>query len=131
VAQDPAPTTEALPETSLTAESTPPAGRDARHEDSVTGSDILYRGTDLCDGPDSLVAEDSSRCHLGKVAFEDVEVAPTNGGRVDANHGVGLVDQLGIGDFVPALLVRSVIDERFHNATPSLRNSQMTAGYVV
>ena len=55
------------------------------------------------DGADGLVAEDPAAGDLGRVAFEDVQVGPADGGGVDADDGVGRVLDHRVGDVLPGL----------------------------
>src|SRR6202034_306030 len=74
VPKDPAAAAEALAESSLAAETTPPAGRDARYEHPVAGLEVPHGRADPFDRPDRLVAEDPTRRALRNIAFEDVQV---------------------------------------------------------
>jgi hypothetical protein len=60
------------------------------------------------------VAEHPPVGHRGHVALEDVQVGAADRGRVDADHDVGRVHDGGVGDVLPALAARTVIDERLH-----------------
>ena len=64
------------------------------------------------------MAEDPTGRHLGKVTLQDVQVAPADGGGVDHDDGIGGVDHLRVGYFVPTLLVGTVVDECFHGMFP-------------
>jgi hypothetical protein len=126
VAEDPASSFETLPEAVLAAEAASSTGRDARDQHPVARLEVPYGGPDLdVDGPDGLMAEDPAGGHLGEVALEDVQVAAADGRGVNRDDGIGGVDQCGVGYFVPALLVGTVVDERFHGMAPSRRVSSV------
>ena len=48
-----------------------------------------HRGAGLFHHADSLVAENPTFRHTGKVAFKDMEIRPANGRSRDADDGVG------------------------------------------
>ncbi len=123
VPEDPTPTFEALAEAPFPAEAAVPAGRDARQEHAVTFPTTVDTGPAFDHRPHSLVTEYPSWGHLGNVTLQDVEVRPADGHRVDLDDHVGIGLQLGVGDLVPALLIRAVINDRSHGATPRIRAS--------
>ena len=82
------------------------ARADAGDDDAVADREVAHRRADLEDGADALVPEDPALGHSGHVALEDVQVGAADRGRVDPDDGVGGIDELGVGDLVPALVVR-------------------------
>jgi hypothetical protein len=52
--------------------------------------------------------------HRGHVALEDVQVGPADGGRVDPDDDVAVVEDLGVRYFFPGLLSGTVVDEGSH-----------------
>jgi hypothetical protein len=46
-----------------------------------------------------------------------MQVGAADGDRVDADDRVGVVDDGGVGDFLPALLAGSVVDDRMHGSS--------------
>jgi hypothetical protein len=114
VAEDPAAAAEALAVAAFPAEAARAARGDARHEHPVTGLDRLDGVADRLDRPDGFVAEDPPVGHRGDVAFEDVEIGAADRHGVDADDGVGVVDDRGLGHIFPSLLTRPVIHECLH-----------------
>jgi hypothetical protein len=114
VAEDPAPASKTLAIAALAAEAARPAGGDARDQHLVAGGDRLDPGTNLFDGPHRLVTENPPFLHRRHVTFEYVEVGAADGDGVDTHDGIGVVDDHRLGDLVPGLLGRSVIDHGSH-----------------
>jgi hypothetical protein len=114
VPEDPSAATCAEPVMALLAEAAAAARRDARDEDTIALHERRDRGTCLHNRADGLVSEDRSRLHLGHVPFEDVEIGPTDGRRIDPHDRIGRREQRGIGCRLPVLSAGTVIDERFH-----------------
>jgi hypothetical protein len=117
VAEDPAPAAGAEAVPALLAEAAATARRDARDEDPVAGLDVRDGRADLDDRPDRLVAEDRPRHDLGHVSLEDVEISATDRRRVDADDGVGRLDDRRVRHGLPGPLARPAVDERFHDAS--------------
>ena len=90
------------------------ARADARDDDAVAGDVVADRGADSHDGSDSLVPEDPALGDGGNVALEDVQVGSADGRGVDAHDGVRGVGENGVGNLVPALPARTVVDECLH-----------------
>ena len=52
--------------------------------------------------------------HLGHVALEDVQVGAADRHGVDADDGIGVVDDRRVGDLLPVGLTGTVVDECVH-----------------
>ena len=66
------------------------------------------------DGADGLVPEDPAVGDGRDVALEDVQVGAADRHRIDADDGVGVVDDDGLRDFLPGLLARTVVHDGLH-----------------
>ena len=64
------------------------------------------------------MTENAARRDLGEISLENVQVTPADGCGLDDHDGIGGFDQLGVGYFIPALLIGSVVDESFHRMIP-------------
>src|SRR5665213_1144035 len=64
------------------------------------------------------VPEDASVGDLGHIAFEDMEIGATDGRGVDPDDGVGVSCELRLGNVLPCLVARSVVDECLHVGSP-------------
>ena len=115
VAENPAALVQALPVASLAAVLAGTARADAGDQDAVAGREPVHAVADLVDGAHGLMAEDPPGVHLGHVAGQDVQVGAANGGRVDPDDGVALVDDLRVGNLFPRLPAGTVINKRLHD----------------
>ena len=98
------------------------AGGDARDQDAVAALEARHGGARLLDHADALVAEDASVADGRHVALQDVQVGPADGGRRDADHGVGRLSDGGSWHVLPRATAGPVVDERLH---PGLRRSRL------
>jgi hypothetical protein len=114
VAQDPAAALQALPIAGLAAIVAGAATADAGDQHAVAGAQAAHAVAGLLDGTDRLVAQDPALVHRGHVALEDVQVGPADGGRVDPDDDVAVVEDLGVRYFFPGLLSGTVVDEGSH-----------------
>ena len=96
------------------------ARADAGDDDPVADRVVADGRADLDDRADSLVPEDPALGHGGHVALEDVQVGPADRGGVDPHDRVAGLEQHGVGDLVPALDVRTVVDECLHDVPPDV-----------
>ena len=55
-----------------------PAGRDTRHDHTITGMKRADYGTDLIDHADALMAEDASGSTGGHFTFKNVKIRPAD-----------------------------------------------------
>jgi hypothetical protein len=92
---------------------TEPAGDVERHDDAVALLERGYRLADLADDPHVLVAEDDSFFGRGS-ALVHVEVRATDTRRRDVDDDVVRVFDLRFVDVFDGDLVRSLIDNCFH-----------------
>ena len=94
--------------------STRSAGRDAGNQHSIADLDSSYRCADRRNRSDRFMAKYSSVRDSGKIAFEDMEVGTADGGGLNVNDGVGLVDDDWIISVFPRTVPRAVVNQCFH-----------------
>ena len=119
VTEDPASATEALPVHAFAAVAAGAAGGDARHQHAIAGLAGLDARPDRLDRADRLVAEDPPGRDRWDITLENVQVGAADRHRIDANDGVGVIDNVGFGTSSHVLSTWSVIDDCVHLESPS------------
>ena len=99
---------------SLAAVRTAPARTDARQDDLVADCELRDARADFGDHADAFVPEDSADLDLGNVAFKNVQIGPTDRGGDHLHNDVGRTLYDRIGNFFPAILAGTFVDECFH-----------------
>jgi hypothetical protein len=114
VAENPAALVQALPVASFAAVLAGAARADAGDEDAVARRQPVHAVADFVDGAHGLVAEDPPGAHLRHVAGQDVQIGAADGGRIDPDDGVALVEDLRVRNLFPCLPAGTVVNERSH-----------------
>ena len=74
----------------------------------------LDAGADRFDRADRFVTEDPAGGDRRDVTFQDVEVGAADRHRIDADDGVGVIDDARLGNLLPRLVTWSVVDDCIH-----------------
>ena len=114
VAEDPATASRALATAILSAVPAGATDRHAGNQDSVADRKNPYRRANFNDRADGFMPDDSSDGHRRDVALEDMQISSTDSGGVNANDGIGIGKDLGLGHLQPSLRTGPLVDECFH-----------------
>src|ERR1700760_1862722 len=104
-----------------------PAGRNRRHEHSVTYGEAAPRRPRRHYRADRLVAKDPAIHHSGHIPFEDVQVSAADRSRIDLDDNVGGLGRAWVRDRIPRIQAGPVVYQRLRASLPTVTVSTMAA----